>query len=303
MLEYRNLEIDSEKADRISVSIIIPAYNEEHIITRCLKAAYTQTVPAEEVIIVDNMSTDATHSIVQRFIDEHKDYPGKIEVITQNEVQGRAETRDAGFNHAKSEVLGRIDADSILSHDWVEKVKLAFSDDLVSAATGAVFYYDMPLRTVGMRADNSVRYIASKMSRKYGFLFGTNMAIRATAWQEIKDEVCPDYLDGIGVLHEDIDLGIHLSMHNLQIAYVGSMLVGMSARRIEDSRKDYFTYTKRFSNTMNAHGIESAYFKIPQFFFNTIYFPVRGLKKAYNPYYEKRIDGTYKMDLLGKRFR
>jgi glycosyltransferase involved in cell wall biosynthesis len=298
MLDFKNLETDSVEAEKISVAVIIPAYNEEVIITRCLKAAYMQTVPADEIIIVDNLSTDATHSIVQRFIDEHKDYPGKIELITQNEVQGRAETRDAGFNHAKSEVLGRIDADSILARDWVEKVKLTFSDKRVDAATGAVFYYDMPLRSVGMHADNSVRYIAAKMSRKYGFLFGTNMAIRKSAWEVIKDEVCPDYIEGTGVLHEHIDLGIHLSLHDMQIAYVGSMLVGMSARRIEDSRKDYFTYTNRFTNTMRAHGIESAYFKIPQLFFNTIYFPVRGLKKAYNPYYERRIAGTYKMNLL-----
>ena len=49
---------------RPSVSIVIPAYNEESVIRQCLIAAIYQSVPADEIIVVDNRSNDATCSIV-----------------------------------------------------------------------------------------------------------------------------------------------------------------------------------------------------------------------------------------------
>ena len=42
------------------VSIVIPAYNEESVIRQCLIAAVYQSVPAHEIIVVDNLSTDRT---------------------------------------------------------------------------------------------------------------------------------------------------------------------------------------------------------------------------------------------------
>ena len=48
------------------VSIVIPAYNEESVIRQCLIAAVYQSVPAHEIIVVDNLSTDRTAAIVQQ---------------------------------------------------------------------------------------------------------------------------------------------------------------------------------------------------------------------------------------------
>ena len=54
-------------ADRIpTVGIVIPAYNEEDTIRACVQAAIHQTVPAEEIIVVDNRSTDQTKAILKK---------------------------------------------------------------------------------------------------------------------------------------------------------------------------------------------------------------------------------------------
>ena len=54
----------------LSVSIVIPTWNESRRILSCLRNATTQTMPAHEIIVVDNRSTDNTHALVEQFIAE-----------------------------------------------------------------------------------------------------------------------------------------------------------------------------------------------------------------------------------------
>ena len=54
-----------------SVSIVIPAFNEEDTIRACVTAAVGQTVPADEIIIVDNKSTDQTPVILKELQEEN----------------------------------------------------------------------------------------------------------------------------------------------------------------------------------------------------------------------------------------
>src|SRR5690606_31943905 len=145
-------------------------YNEQATIRACLLAAVMQTVPASEIIVVDNRSTDATAQIVRSFIDEYPDAP--ITLSSQTDEQGLIPTRNQGLDAATGDVLGRIDADSIIEPNWVEQVQRAFADESVAAVTGPVLYYDMPLRRFGLRADDQTRRVILKLSRDYHFLFG-----------------------------------------------------------------------------------------------------------------------------------
>ena len=52
----------------LSVSVIIPAWNEEERIAECLTCATRQTVAAKEILVVNNNSTDNTEAIVRKFI-------------------------------------------------------------------------------------------------------------------------------------------------------------------------------------------------------------------------------------------
>ncbi|MET4781408.1 glycosyltransferase family 2 protein [Glaciihabitans sp. UYNi722] len=249
-----------------TVSIVIPAYNEEATIRPCLLAAILQTVPASEIIVVDNRSTDGTAAIVHAVQVEYPDAP--IIYLQQNEEQGLVPTRNFGLDHAQGEVLGRIDADSIIEPNWVEEVQKAFQDPSVAASTGPVLYYDMPLRRFGLKADDTLRQLVLKLSREYHFLFGSNMAIRREAWQAVRLEVCRDQDDE---LHEDIDLSVHLARHAFRVAYVPKMVSGMSARRLEDSPRDYAYYALRFDRTYARHGIRSPALRAPIIVFLVIY--------------------------------
>lgn len=249
-----------------TVSIVIPAYNEERTIRACVVAALEQTVPADEVIVVNNKSTDATAKMLKALKTEFPDAP--LVIVDQNDVQGITATRNAGFNAATSEVIGRIDADSILEPEWVAEVKALFSDPTVAAATGPMIYYDMPLRRFGARADDNMRRALLKLTKEYHFVFGSNMAMRASAWHDIRDYVCND---ADIEMHEDLDLGIHLFDRGHKIVYGSKMVSGMSARRLDANPKDYLRYVMRWEKTYDRHGILNPALRAPMVVFSAIY--------------------------------
>jgi cellulose synthase/poly-beta-1,6-N-acetylglucosamine synthase-like glycosyltransferase len=264
----------SDTTGRPSVSIVIPAHNEEAVIRQCVTAAIYQSVPALEIIVVDNLSKDSTAWIVEQLQEEYPE--AGIRLLSQDSEQGLIPTRNFGLNAARGDILGRIDADSLLEPDWVEEVIRAFADPSVQAATGPVVYYDMPMRRFGLKADDKVRRIMLKLAKhQYHFLFGSNMALRREAWEAIRDEVCPDERDE---MHEDIDLSLHLAEHQLRVQYWPNMVSGMSARRLEDSPRDYRYYVTRFDRTYKAHNVKKMALKAPMVVFFSVYYPAKLLR-------------------------
>ncbi|MFC1658442.1 glycosyltransferase [Candidatus Omnitrophota bacterium] len=95
------------------VSIIIPAFNEEKYIGSCLESITQLDYPRQlmEVIVVDNGSTDKTAAIA-------KSFDCRLEVLPSVNV---AALRNKGAGIAKGEVLFFLDADCIVSQNWVRE--------------------------------------------------------------------------------------------------------------------------------------------------------------------------------------
>lgn len=232
----------------LTVSIIIPAWNESRRILAALRNATTQTVKAHEIIVIDNNSTDNTYDLVQGFIDSHPD--DNVILRKQSKIQGLIPTRNYGFEIATGDIVGRIDADCMLKPNWVEVVSRFFSAyPDVDGTTGPVCYYDEPLPPLGQWGDNLVRekqYNADGMM----LLFGSNMAVRRSVWDKIKNDVC---LDSKDVYHEDIDFSLHMFDHGLKTRYCSEMVTGASARRMGTPYASFKAYMQRFETTFNAH--------------------------------------------------
>jgi len=256
-----------------TVSIVIPAYNEESTIRACVAAAVEQTEPADEIIVVDNRSTDGTARVLEELL---RDFAGSpVRVFSQDAEQGLVPTRNLGLDSALGEVLGRIDADTVLEPNWVEQVRRVFSDPTVAAATGPMIYYDMPLRRFGHRADDAMRRAILKIAHDYHFVFGSNMAIRASAWRDIRESVCRDEADEF---HEDIDVSIHLFEHGHRVAYDQKMVAGMSARRIDDNPREFLNYVWRYQRTYDAHGIDDPRLRAPMVVWSALYPALKGMR-------------------------
>lgn len=259
-----------------SVAIIIPAYNEEETIARCLESCIAQTSKADEIIVVNNNSVDDTVKIVKKI---QKDHPDQNIRLLNEKVQGITSTRNHGFEAAKSDILGRIDADSTISTNWVETVRETFSDKNVAASTGPVQYYDMPLVDLGLRVDEKIRNTLYRMAKDHKFLFGSNMAIRGSVWGKVSSLTHADPDDE---LHEDIDLALTLCENDYEVVYDPKMVGAMSARRLEDSPRKFYYYVMRFERTFKVHNVSSLTARIPIVIYLLTYFPLRTVRKFYD---------------------
>lgn len=101
-----------------SISVIIPTYNTARFVGDAIESVLNQTVMPEEVIVVDDGSTDETESIV-------KNFNGKVRYVYQ-ENAGASSARNRGLEMANCDLLSFIDADDI----WVEN-KLEIQLDLL----------------------------------------------------------------------------------------------------------------------------------------------------------------------------
>lgn len=255
-------------AKSLTIGLVIPAYNESETIAACLEAALNQNHPFDEIIVVDNNSTDDTVAVV-------KQYEG-VTVISEKQ-QGVTYSRDKGFDTIATDIIGRIDADSLLDPDWTERVLEVFADNEIAAATGPVYYHDMPAKPTGQKFDAVIRGAIDKLSTKSKFLFGSNMAIRREAWRIMRDVVCHDT-----AYHEDLDLAIHLTDYNYNIYFEKRMIAGVSSRRMESSPSEFRRYMKMYSATYYGHGIREASVTIPIIIFWSLYPSMKLLRGAYD---------------------
>lgn len=213
-----------------TLSLVIPVFNEEDVLAACLDAIARQTVLPDEVIIVDNDSTDSSVSIASR-------YP--FVTLLHEEERGIIPARNRGFNHARGDLIGRIDADSIVAPDWVETIKNYYANEGLDRAADAV---------TGSTATNLpkaqwIGWIAGRVFLDLGYfpisrlmvggavLLGCNMAITRNAWERIRDDTSRDS----HALHEDVDLSVLIHRAGGTIRHLHTLRVRTSPRSFRES--------------------------------------------------------------------
>ena len=95
----------------IKVSIIVPAYNVEKYIGKCLESLINQTLKEIEIIVINDGSTDSTGDIIENYAKKDS----RIKYIKQ-ENTGSSEARNRGIKESKGKYIGYLDSD-----DYVEK--------------------------------------------------------------------------------------------------------------------------------------------------------------------------------------
>jgi glycosyltransferase involved in cell wall biosynthesis len=251
----------------LTLSIVIPVYNEEDHIGDCLDAIAAQTVKPDEVIVVNNNSTDKSVDIIKR-------YP--FVKLLHEEKQGLRFTRNTGMAAAAGTIIGRIDADVQITPDWCKVALQTFADDSVMAASGPCFYHDMPAKRLGFLSDNSVRRALYSFDEPV--LFGSNMVLRKTAWEQVVDKLCTE-----GEFFEDHDITIHLRDLGLKIVYNQALVVGVSARRLDDDPKTFIEGMKLHTKTFEMHGLKNPVASGGKYIYITSYPLLKSIRKAYDP--------------------
>lgn len=96
----------------MKISVIVPAYNVEDTIGRCLDSVLAQDYPLHEIIVVEDCSTDGTLEKLQK-------YQGKIRLIKHDQNQGLGMTRGEGIMSATGDYIYCVDSDDYLHPDAI----------------------------------------------------------------------------------------------------------------------------------------------------------------------------------------
>jgi glycosyltransferase involved in cell wall biosynthesis len=223
------------------ISLIIPAYNEECYLARCLDSVATQVVQPFEVIVVDNNSVDRTADVARK-------YP--FVKLVHEERQGRAFAQSAGFDAATGEILARIDADAVLPPDWTEHIADYFKQPqaLKSAWTGGALFYNVRFARLASRIYGWIGFSLNRFFAGHASLWGSSMALPKQAWQAVAPTMCMR-----SDLHEDLDLSIHLHEQGYTIVPDPHTMVGVELRPAYAGPRKVWTYLQLWPRTLRVH--------------------------------------------------
>lgn len=100
------------------ISVIIPCYNVESWVERCLESVLNQTLQDIEVICIDDKSTDATAQILKKIAAKDK----RMQVLLHEKNSGAGIAQNTGLKQAKGEYIGFVDPDDYIDLDFYEKL-------------------------------------------------------------------------------------------------------------------------------------------------------------------------------------
>lgn len=220
----------------MKISVVIPAFNEERYIGGCLEALLRQSRLPDEIIVVDNNSTDTTAVIVQRY--------SSVSLIHE-ERQGMTPARNRGFSKCTGDIIVRTDADCLPPPHWIKSIETHFMKPDVDALSGPLRYYDLPGDQQGVLLCNTLAFMLNKYNGTV-LMTGPNYALRKNLWEKLKDEACVDDRH----VHEDIDLAMRIHKTGARVVWDKELVMETSGRRISKKPLSFFgEYPIRFAKT------------------------------------------------------
>ena len=206
---------DTSKENPLTISVVIPAYNEEKYLPLTLQSIKKQSLTPFEIIVADNNSTDRTAEIA-------KEYGARVVHVKE---QGNVYAMKGGLDAARGDIIAGVDADTVVSTNWIEVINSAFRDDQVVGATGSIRIAD---KTAFTSLNNFFYFIFLQINFWLGLphLVGFNYAVRKDTYHKI---------GGVNIKYEmssDVELGLRLKKFG-KVVLVKKMQVAPSMRRWE----------------------------------------------------------------------
>jgi glycosyltransferase involved in cell wall biosynthesis len=228
----------------MKLAFVIPAYNEEALIGKCLESVIAEVERSGrgdevEIVVVNNASTDRTKEIAQgysgvRVVDEPK--------------KGLVNARDGGFNATTAELVANIDSDTLVPPGWLDVVFDEFGrDPKLVCLSGPYVYYDMSTWNrflvnlfYGL---TYLIYILNRFVLRVGSVVqGGNFVFKRAAWSAVGG-----YDRSIQFFGEDTDVAVRLSKVG-HVKWTFALKMKTSGRRLEKEGviRTAGTYTLNF---------------------------------------------------------
>jgi glycosyltransferase involved in cell wall biosynthesis len=159
------------------------AYNEARFLAPCLHSLLAQTRPPDELIVIDNASTDGTAAVA-------RGVPG-VQVVSEP-VRGLVIARETARRAARGDLLAYVDADCRVPLQWLERMERRFmSRPSTVAVSGPYRFYDWDavgralVRAYDWLVAPPVHMLVHHVLRKGAVLYGGNFVVRKEALDRI----------------------------------------------------------------------------------------------------------------------
>ena len=231
----------------MTISVIVCAHNEERFIARCLHSLLAQTRLPDEIILINNASTDRTGAVAASI-------PG-VRVIDEPR-KGLVVARERGRQEARADLLVYIDADCRAPLTWLERIAERFEEDEdLIALSGNYRFYDWDwwgrtlLRAYDLTLGPATHILVKYILRIGVVFYGGNFAVRRQALDRINGFDTTIEFHG-----EDTNLGRRLSrIGKVKLRY--DCFLYTSARRYNAMGKGavFRLYVRNFVSELLHH--------------------------------------------------
>lgn len=121
------------------LSIIVPFYNVENYIVRCINSLLNQTLEDIEIIFINDGSTDHSLAVLNETLKQYDTTTKKIKIINNPKNVGAAASRNIGLNNAVGKYIGWTDADDYIELEMFEKL-IESAENIDADLTWCDFY-------------------------------------------------------------------------------------------------------------------------------------------------------------------
>ena len=164
----------------MDISVVVPCYNSERYLPRCLEALLSQSFSTAryEVIVVDNGSTDRSVGLIRGY--------GRVRLVEASR-RGSYVARNAGVQAARGRILAFTDSDCVVCPTWVEQIAAAMEDPQTAVVLGAR-RFARETRVLASLADYEIEkahYVFSQNDPDVYYAYTNNMAVRRQIFERV----------------------------------------------------------------------------------------------------------------------
>lgn len=200
----------------MKITVLIPCHNEEKCIKACVQSCLDQTRKPDEILVINDGSTDRSQNILENF-------GTKIKLINIYPATGnKSHAQEKGLNHVIGEVFVSTDGDTILEKDFIKNIEKDFTDPNVAAVGG----YVKSLKYNWITACRAYDYCIGQNIHKYAQSKLNYMLVIPGAAGAFRTNIFKKY---VGFDHdtitEDLDFTYKLHKNNFFIKYDKNAIV------------------------------------------------------------------------------
>lgn len=164
----------------IFISVVVPFYNSERYVGRCIEGLLNQEYPEEryEIIFVNNNSTDSSADIIRR-------HP-RIKLISERK-RGSYSARNRGLEEANGGIIAFTDSDCVPSADWLNKIESAMADPEAGIVIGnyQASRESFLLSLLEDYENEKNNYVFTSGIKELYYGYTRNMAVRGVLFDEV----------------------------------------------------------------------------------------------------------------------